>query len=275
METSVNPVARRVKALVRGRRERLERRSAELVVVSYPKSGRTWLRVLVGRALTAACRLPEASLLDTYELSLRAGCRPTVFSHDSASNTESRHHRRLSRDKSEYREKSVLFLRRDPRDVLVSCYFQARHRRDLFDGSISQFVRDPHYGIEKIATFYNIWFAQRTRPREFVLLSYEAMQRDPAEALGRALELMGVQNVQDSVVREAVEYAGFENMRRLETSRRFQSSRLLPGHSGGVESRKVRRGVVGGYRDALSDADMAYCDEVMARLGCPLLEIPL
>ena len=153
----MNAAARYAKSLLRGRRERRERAPAANVIVSFPKSGRTWLRLLVGKALAERHGFAESDMLDTFELTRRAGLPPAVFSHDGASNTEARHLRRLSPGKSDYAKKRVLLLRRDPRDVVVSCYFQASKRRDLFTGSLSEFVRHPCYGIDKILRWYRIW----------------------------------------------------------------------------------------------------------------------
>jgi len=42
---------------------------------------------------------------------------------------------------------------------------------------------------------------------------------------------------------------------------------LLPGDRNDGESFKVRRGVVGGYVDYLSEADQSYCESVLAETG--------
>jgi hypothetical protein len=41
--------------------------------------------------------------------------------------------------------------------------------------------------------------------------------------------------------------------------------RLTPANADDEESYKVRRGKVSGYRDYLSDADIAYCSELLER----------
>jgi Sulfotransferase domain len=56
----------------------------------------------------------------------------------------------LETDKSRYRGTKVLYLIRDPRDVVVSCFFQATRRKKLFRGTLSEFIRSDNYGIRKI-----------------------------------------------------------------------------------------------------------------------------
>ncbi len=258
---------------MRGRREHRERAPAEVVIVSFPKSGRTWLRLLIGKALCEHCGLPDSRMLDTLSLSREAGLRPTVFSHDGASNTEARHMRRLRGDKSEYENKHVVFLRRDPRDVVVSCFFQASRRRDLFSGDLSDFLRDPHYGIDKILRYYNVWYRAREVPTSFALISYEALHARPVASLRIALDAMGCGPLPDVVLEKSVSFGQFENMRRMESEGRFESSRMTPGHAGDPESFKVRKGEVGGHRDYLSEADQAYVDARLAQVECPLLDL--
>lgn len=267
----MNPIRRWLKSALRGPRERSERAPADLVIVSFPKSGRTWLRLLIGKALCDRYGLPEEQMLDTFALTKAAGLPPAVFSHDGASNTEARHLNRLSRDKSEYAPKRVLLLVRDPRDVVTSCYFQATDRRDLFQGSLSEFLRDPHYGIRKILTWYGIWERNRGVPREFRVVGYEDLKRDPLKTLRDVLEFIGVTDLDDALVADAVEFSRFENMKKMEQQRRFESSRMQPGK--GSEGNKVRRGKVGGFIDYMTPEDIAYCDAAISELGCPFVSL--
>ena len=62
------------------------RREAEpdVYIVSYPKCGRTWLRVLVGKALCEQFGFEEKRLFKTLALSRAAKILPTKFVHDGA-----------------------------------------------------------------------------------------------------------------------------------------------------------------------------------------------
>ena len=87
----MHPLVRRAKSIRKAFRERRELAPARVAIVSFPKSGRTWLRLLIGRALCERYGLPESQILDTFALTRAAGILPTVFSHDGTSNTEGRH----------------------------------------------------------------------------------------------------------------------------------------------------------------------------------------
>src|SRR5207302_9522278 len=109
-----------------------------------------------------------------------AGAVRTDFDHDGSSLREPVDYASLSEDKRAYRDKKVIFLARDVRDVLVSSYYEATKRslvfeRDpcQFDGTLGEFVRSPVVGARKVAAFYEIWSRSRGVPKEFLLIRYE------------------------------------------------------------------------------------------------------
>ena len=93
----MHPLVRRAKSIRKAFRERRELAPARVAIVSFPKSGRTWLRLLIGRALCQRYALAGSLILDTFAATREAGILPTVFSHDGSSNTEGRHLDRLDR----------------------------------------------------------------------------------------------------------------------------------------------------------------------------------
>ena len=94
----------------------------------------------------------------------------------------------------------------------------------------------------------------------FLRVAYEDLHRAPAETLRRVMDfLLGPGVVADAALEEAVRYASFENMRKLEEGDRYGMQGRGTGE--GEDARKVRKGRVGGYREALSAEDVAYLDE--------------
>jgi hypothetical protein len=268
----MHPLVRRARSIRKHLRERRELAPARVAIVSFPKSGRTWLRMLIGKALCDRHGLPERRILDTFALTSAAGLLPAVFTHDGASNVEGRHLRRLDPHKRAFRRKKVLLLTRDPRDTVVSCFYEATRRKRLFPGSLSEFVRDPHYGIEKVVRFHELWWAARDVPDEFAAISYEELHADPGKRLREALAFLGASDVDEGIVTDAVEFSRFENMRRMELAGGVsRDTRLRPADVGDPDSYKTRRGKVGGYADALSQADLRFANRVIAERDSPLL----
>lgn len=247
------------------------RRHSEIKVyiISYPKCGRTWLRVMIGKVLCEKYNLPEDLLLDTYTLTKKAGTLRTKFTHDVSSLAAGRDYRTLKPDKTAYKDKKVIFLVREIKDVIVSAYFHATKRKKLFKGSISEFIRSNKYGVKKIVTFYNIWHANMDVPQDFLLVKYEDIHSDTKDMLRKVLNFIGVKDTPESVIENAVAFAKLENMKKFEKGKVFKGSKMTPGDETDPESFKVRKGKIGGYSEYLSAEDIKYIDDVIKEMGCP------
>lgn len=225
------------------------------VVISYPGCGRTWLMVM----------------LDRLNLQVR-------YSHDGTEHRAKRHFSELSADKSRYSRRRVVLLVRDPRDAVVSGFFEASKRLPgaplelRYTGSLPDFVRDPCHGIEKIVTFYSNWHIQQGVPAACLVVSYEEMRSDTRAALGKIAGFVSKDPISSDRIAEAARFADFERMKRKEKEGAFRErygELLVPGDPEDRESFKVRRGRVGGWREYLQKDDSEYCKKVMETLKCP------
>jgi len=250
----------------------INKRGTECYILSYPKCGRTWLRLLIGKVLCDQFGLPEAQMIDTFRLSAAAPILRTHFSHDYSSIKAGFPYNRLPNNKDEYRNCKVLFMIRDPRDTIVSSYFQATKRVNKFQGTMSEFVRDERFGIKKIVAYYNLWHKKQTVPRAYQLLRYEELHQDPAKALISVLRFMELEQIDEAVVETAVAFASFKNMKKMEKSGKFKNDKLQPTVKQDANSYKVRQGKVGGYRDYLSAEDLVYIRQTIQSMGCPYVE---
>lgn len=248
-------------------------RYTDAYIISFPNSGRTWLRVLIGKALCEKFGFSDDIIIDTYKVTSKAGILRTQFIHDSSSIIEDCNYYELPTDKSGYARKKIIFLVRDIKDVLVSHYFQATKRAGSFNGSISDFIRHDKYGAMKIITFYNIWYDNMSKPRGFLLVRYEDMHENPQEVAASVLSFLGLGNVEEEIIRKSVEFASFKNLKNMEKEDYFRSAKIRPADTQDNESYKVRKGVIGGYTSYLSKADIEYIDELILKSGCPFLKV--
>jgi hypothetical protein len=219
--------------------------SPALQVISFPKSGRTWLRVM----------------LDDI-------AAETSFTHDGSDHQLQRPWMALHADKNRYRNGKVLLLVRDPRDTAVSGYFQVTRRLKLSRAPISQILRDERHGLKKICHFNLQWFAAAAawRKKEFAILSYEQMHAATAAALCEVAALAGI-TLDRRMAEQVAANRAFARLHAAEASGELvhrYGPFLAPGDRNDGESFKVRRGLVGGYVDYLAEADLLYCDSVLA-----------
>lgn len=244
----------------------------DIFIISFPKSGRTWLRILVGKALCESFGISDENMLDTHRITTSSGILRSRFTHDRSSHGFGYSYYNLPTAKSKFRNKKVIFLSRNIKDVVVSCYFQATRRIGKYDGSISDYIRSKRYGVRKIITFYNIWSENRKVPKDFLLIKYEDLHKNPEEVLSKVLKFLGLMEIENRVIKKAVDFASFSNMKEMEKNGIFNSPVMSPGKENDKESYKVRRGVVGGYSSYLSEEDVNYIDEMLEEMGCPFEE---
>jgi len=256
-----------IRKLWKRTREKIGLAQADVLMTSFPKCGRTWLRVMIGSALQQHFHVQSQRLVMLEALAaLLHPAIPDIFVQHDDRPFEKRPDE-LDPSKARFSGKKVILVMRDPRDAMVSAYFQKKsRRRKLYAGSISDYLRDERGSLETFIRYYNHWAAQRDVPSDFLLVRYEDLHTDPQRQLRRVLDFIGVVGVSDRVIEEAIHFGSFDNMRRLEASDALGSRRLRPGSAGGEESYKTRKGKVGGYREHLSDEDVRYIDERVARL---------
>jgi hypothetical protein len=246
---------------------------SDLLVISIPKSGRTWLRTFLC-AYFCKVRGHEFTLQpERYrdEAIPRIIYSHDLFEHRTKGSLWDRIRGKYLVPARELRRANVLLLGRDPRDTFVSLYLQMTRRdpgtRDQFgQKSISQMLHDRRFGIAGIVSAMNHWLAEFSGRPGFSLLRYESLRVDPAEHFRDILALLTQSDIDMSIFQAAIEFSDFSNMQRLEAAGAFDSKILRARDVADPESFKVRRGKVGGYKDYLSTKDLQYAADVVAKL---------
>lgn len=234
-------------------------RSADALLISYPKCGRTWLTMLLSRAMASHAGLGEVDYLATDLLGGAVAGVPHIrISHDD--NPHWKTVRKLGRSKREYRNKKVILLVRDPRDVVVSMYFERTRRELAYEGTLHEFLHEPKGSLDTILGYYNIWARERARLSGLCLVRYEDLKSDTSGQLKRILRFAGLDPIVDAHVEEATRFASFESMRAMEQADALKTGRLRPRDPSDTESFKTRKGKVGGFVDYLSPDEIAWME---------------
>jgi hypothetical protein len=260
---------------LRGREQVRKLAQADVVIVSFGKSGRTWLRVMLSGFYQRVYGLSPRSLLGFDNFHRRNPAIPRIFfTHDNYIADYTGH-----RDSKEaFLGKKVVLLVRKPQDVAVSQYFQWKFRMRPSKKALNDypahgtevpvydFVMMPGAGLPKILDFMNLWAREIPRLGDVLLVRYEDMRSDPAASLRRIVEFMGGPAPEEAI-QAAVEFASVENMRAMEEKRTFWMSggRMTPRDRSNPHSFKVRRAKVGGYRDYFDADQAARIDELVRK----------
>ena len=245
----------------------------DAIILSIPKSGRTWLRAFLCAYFCRRFGLEFTLRPGRYAL---AGFPRIIFSHDlfehrTKGDWWDRIRGKYLVPRRELNRAKVILLARDPRDCFVSLYLQLT-RRDpnapfrLKQKTVSEMLRDEKFGMGAIVNAMNNWLNEFSQRDNFTLVRYEALRASPAEHFQDLLAVLGESSPDANIFQEALEFSRFENMQKLEAARAFDSNILRPGDVRDPESFKVRRGKVGGYREYLSAEDQRFAANAMSQL---------
>lgn len=253
--------------------------NADGVVVSFGKSGRTWLRVLIWRYFAKKNGLASDSISGFDEFRARNPNVPVLFfTHDNYLKDYAGHDRKAEL----YRGKRVVLLVRDPRDTAVSQFFQWKHRivprkkvindYPLNDVDLHGFITSGQSGIPKIIDFMNAWAGEIGRMPNLLVVKYEDLRADTKGELARVLSFFGQQPTQ-AELDDAVEFASVDNMRRMELENAGKATAhrsMKPADVGDPSSFKVRRAKVGGWRDYVTEEQSDAIDRMVKEKLSPV-----
>jgi alcohol sulfotransferase len=268
---------------LRGREQLARLREADVVVVSFGKSGRPWLRVMLSHLFRLQHDLPDNALLGFDNFHRMAPAVPKIFfTHDNYIKDVLED----PRSKQPFYDKPVVLMARDPRDVAVSQFFQWKFRlkpnkvtlnsypdrsREI---SVFDFVTGGNAGgsLDAIVAYLNLWAEESAHIQRFHLLRYEDLRADPQAQLARLLSFMGVDASPEQQA-AAIEHASFDNMKKMESADTFRfTGRMRARDKDNPDSYKVRRAKVGGYRDYFSDEEAAHIDARLRSTLHPLYQ---
>lgn len=237
-------------------------------LVSYPRSGNTWTRFLVCNLIhpdqpvdfaDLESRIPE--IYDVTDRELRSFKRPRIIkSHESF----------------DPRYKKIVYIVRDPRDVLLSYYeFQMKRRVITEDVGLEAFVPrfmesefEPKTGSWRDHVLS--WLATRGGQSNFLLLRYEDMLADPQKESTKIAAFLGLDSSPERVAR-AVELSTADRMRKLEKEQSHQWKETSKTRQ---DKPFVRKAASGGWKSALPEHCVAKLESawgnVMRSVGYEL-----
>jgi hypothetical protein len=245
----------------------------EVIILSVPKSGRTWIRAFLCAYFCKRHGLEFTLQPGRYN---QPGFPRVIFSHDlfehrTKGDLWDRLRGKYLVPRRELTRARVILLARDPRDCFVSLYLQITRRDpkapvELRQKRVSEMLRDKRFGVRAIINAMNDWIDEFSGRDNFTFIKYEALRTSPAEHFRDLLAVLGESGPDMTMFQEALEFSRFENMQKLEAAGAFDSKILHPGDVRDPESFKVRRGKVGGYREYLSAEDQAFAASALAKL---------
>ena len=245
----------------------------DAVLISIPKSGRTWIRTFLNAYFSY--KLGRQFSLDLTDRG-DAGVPRIIYSHDrfedrTKGNAWDRLRRKYLIPRRAVRKRPIVLLARDPRDTFVSYGVQLTRRNpatrnEIKEMSIDALLRHPRFGIAVMVEVMNSWITEFGDRSDFMVVRYEDLRAEPARLFHELLRAIGEKEIDDAVFGPAIDFSDFRNMQKLEAAGAFGSKILQPRDRKDPESFKVRQGKVGGFREYLSAESQSYAAQVCAGL---------
>ena len=246
----------------------------DIFVVSYPRSGNTWTRFLLGNLTSQNEPVTFANIESLI---------PEIyFNSDHAMRRLPRPRILKSHECFQPHYKRVIYIVRDPRDVAVSYYHHNVKAGNIPDDYplekfIPRFVAaefDAKWG--SWAEHVMSWIALRQNQPTFLVLRYEDMKKDTVRELGRVAEFLkqcSFRAIDSSheKLRQVAESSSPERMRALEKD---QARDWVLTRKTRSDKPFVRTATSGGWKSALSQESVAAIESawgsVMQRMGYEL-----
>lgn len=289
------------KAILLVKENNMSKKGQIIWLASYPKSGNTWLRILLSNYLNTENDLPVD--INQINASIISSSR-TVFddqlpflssdlNYEEIDNLRPLAYQAISDESESYQyikthdaftinkndeaifpisaSKALIYIVRNPLDVAISF---AHHSHISIDKSIQHLNKDDHALSckknrlnsqlrQKLLSWSMHYESWKQFEGPSLLIKYEDLIKD-TEANFRKIILFLYKDVNEQKLKQAVEYSSFDYLKKQETKQSFKEKPLK------AES-FFRKGVSGGWKEDLTEAQIQSIkenhQEVMKELG--------
>ena len=237
-------------------------RSTDVFLCTYPKSGTTWLGFMIAQILKPDPKeqidlksmgqyVPDVNLLYTQRGSLEQYSQmsdPRFF---------------LCHAACDLNLPKVVYVIRDPRDVMVSYWHYQKFLKKDYQQSLADFICDDSHWPCEWDEHVASWLLPTTHPN-LLMVRYEELHEDGGNVLRAVLDFAGVRYT-NRAISAAVEASRFDRMRAAEE--RFG----VHGKAGDQRERFVRKGRIGSWRVEMNADEQRLLQQkygdVMRQLG--------
>jgi len=235
--------------------------ASDVFLASYPRSGNTWLRFVLGEAL--AGKAIDFDNVDDVIPELKWHRHGAPLFADGG---------RLIKTHEPWRKeyRKAIYIVRDVRDVALSHHARGTQLGIIdpdMDAFLLEFVKGTSHTYGSWSGHIRSWLnSPLAKSGGLLVVKFEDLRRDPEEALTRMVQFVGTPAGAEQI-RAALANNSVEKMRAKEVkSRKLYQSTTESG-------RFVRKGAVQGWRTVLTPAQLKFFEQYagaeLAQMGYP------
>ncbi|GAB4844310.1 hypothetical protein Ancab_037674 [Ancistrocladus abbreviatus] len=166
----------------------------------------------------------------------------------------------------------IIYVSRDPKDVLLSCwhFLNKLRARELPLLSLEETFDFFSSGVSAFGPYWDhvlvYWKASLEFPNQVLFIKYEDMKCNPTPHAKRLAEFIGhpfsFEEEEQGVVQKIVDFCSFENLSNLEVNKAPSAKTNVPGI---VITNEMffRKAKVGDYKQYLSEERIERLEEIM------------
>ncbi|XP_051149319.1 cytosolic sulfotransferase 6-like [Andrographis paniculata] len=266
--------------------------SSDIFLVTYPKSGTTWLKALLFALLNRRrfpidknhplCTTNSHDLVPFLEMETYLKTPNPNLDHLSSPRLFSTHMPWTALPES-IRDNStckIVYLCRNPKDTVVSSYHfwsslkLEDTKKELDPNSLVETLKAFCQGVNEYGPFWrhmlDYWKQSKENPDRIYFLKYEDMKEQPTMHLRRLAEFLDCpfspDEEESGLVEDIIKLCSFENLSNLEVNKNGKLS-----YSGIQNSSFFRQGKTGDWKNHLTDEMVrklnAICEEKLREIG--------
>lgn len=237
-------------------------RPDDLWIVEFPKSGITWMSFIIANTMSLM-RNDKGNVnmfnFHDYVQSIHMGRslgEPVLWPYYRVITSHSRVNRKYNK---------VLYLIRDPRNVMLS-YYNMTIGLGWWKGSFGEFIRHKRLGIRSWFDHVHGWMCKSKHFNKMYYLKYEDLRANTKKSVTDIYDFLGLY-VNDVVIEEAIERSSLSNMKKLEKKQEEMDLRKKTEKFNNGNYKFVGRGSIEGKKNDFSDSDYDYIVDVAEEYG--------
>ena len=214
---------------------------ADVMLASYPRSGNTWCRFLLGEILSDQKTGFDSIDKAVPQIGLHQVALPLLPGGG-----------RLVKTHEQYRKDyaKAVYLVRDVRDVVLSYYDRGKYlgvfNNVAFDAFLPMFLQGQTNTVGSWPSHVRTWLdSPLGQSGKLLVIKFEDMRQHTEATLGRVLKFLDV-SIDELKIRDAIAANSVDGMRVKEDRSRFYP------HSSQESGRFVRKGAIGGWHARLT-----------------------
>ena len=216
------------------------------LIISYPKSGRTWLYEIL--KLYAYKLFKEQN--NHQQTFIKIQNTIIKFDHDCGDWVPYPYKNLNLKNKNIEKLKKIILIR-DPREIIVSSWHHLTFREKIYNKGINKFIEDEYLGISKIVSFYNL--LDKHLSSKSLIINYEDLCNNTFEEVKKVIFHFEIE-IKNNLIIECIDDCSFNKLQSNEISNKKNIDK---------KALKFREGIVGNFRKDLSSENISFINYYM------------